>query len=162
MASETAAVLARVRRLLRWWPPLFALWMLFVGEWSWLIAVWGAVMALAAAVSAELVVAEGLLDVRERWRWCRELGPAAIAVLVDFGIIVHVLARSIVTGRREPGVFLEDASAAGRGPEAAGRRTWVVPVTGWSPNCYVLDISPVTGRRLPHDLRPHRSSELPS
>lgn len=160
MRSE--AVSARVLRLLRWWPPLFALWMLFVGDWSWLIAVWGAAMAMVAAVSAELVGAEGLLDVRGRWSWCRELGPATLAVLVDFWIIVRVLATSIAAGRREAGTFLEDASASGQGPEPAGRRAWVELVATWSPNCYVLDISPDSGRRLIHDLRPHRPSELPS
>jgi hypothetical protein len=35
-------------------------------------------------------------------------------------------------------------------------------VATWSPNCYVIDISPESGRRLLHDLRPHRASEQPS
>ncbi|NVI89211.1 hypothetical protein [Actinomadura sp. BRA 177] len=162
MASDGVTVSSRVQRVLRWWPPLFALWMLFVGEWSWLTGVWGAGMALIAAAAADLVVSAGLLDARGRWRWCRELGPAAVAVLVDFGIVVHVLVKSIVTGRRRVGVFLEDAGASGQGPLPAGRRAWVQLVAGWSPNCYVLDISPDTGRRLMHDLRPHRPSERPS
>ncbi|NKZ03116.1 hypothetical protein [Actinomadura latina] len=160
--DATVPARARVPRVLRWWPPLFALWMLFVGEWSWLIGVWGAVMALIGAVSAGLVVSAGLLDARGRWRWCRELGPAAVAAIVDFAIVVHVLATSIAAGRREAGVFLEDASEAGRGSLPAGRRAWVEMVAGWPPNCYVLDISPDTGRRLIHDLRPHRASERPS
>ncbi|MEU8345089.1 hypothetical protein [Actinomadura meyerae] len=62
-----------------WWPPLFALWMLFVGEWSWLIGVWGAAMALAAAVSASLVVEAGLLDARGRRALCREFSAATIS-----------------------------------------------------------------------------------
>ncbi len=116
MASDGVTVSSRVQRVLRWWPPLFALWMLFVGEWSWLTGVWGAGMALIAAAAADLVVSAYLLDARGRWRWCRELGPAAVAVLVDFGIVVHVLVKSIVTGRRRVGVFLEDAGASGQGP----------------------------------------------
>ncbi|MFB4305030.1 hypothetical protein [Actinomadura sp. GTD37] len=160
MASGT--VPARMLRVARWWPPLFALWMLFVGDWSWLIGVWGAAMAFIAAVGAELVVAQGLLDVRGRWRWCRELGPATLAVLTDFGIVVRVLATCVATGRREAGTFLHDAGASGRGPEPAGRRAWTTLIATWSPNSYVLDISPDSGRRLIHDLRPHRSSERPS
>lgn len=156
------AVSARVLRVLRWWPPLFALWMLFVGEWSWLTGVCGAGMALIAAASADFVASVGLLDARGQWSWCRELGPAAVAVIVDFGIVVHVLAKSIAAGRREAGVFRHDTSASGQDPLAAGRRAWVEVVAGWSPNCYVLDISPHSGRRLIHDLRPRRQSERPS
>lgn len=162
MGSEDAPVRPRVRRVLRWWPPLFALWMLFVGDWSWQIAVWGAVMALIAAVSADLVAAVGLLDARGRWGWARELGSAAVAVIVDFGILVHVLLKSIAERRRGAGVFLEDTSASGEGPLPAGRRAWVQLVAGWSPNCYVIDISPDSGRRMIHDLRPRRQSERPS
>jgi hypothetical protein len=164
MAGQSEGTTPRVRvlRLLLWWPPLFALWTLFVGEWSWLNAVWGAAMALVAAVSALLVTEEGLLDARGRWAWCRELGAATVAMVVDFSIVVRVLAASVATGRREVGTFREDASEAGHGPVPSGRRAWVQLVATWSPNCYVLDISPETGRRLLHDLRPDRRSERPS
>lgn len=162
MGSEDAPVRPRVRRVLRWWPPLFALWMLFVGDWSWQIGVWGAAMALVAAVSADLVAAVGLLDARGRWGWARELGSAAVALIVDFGLLVQVLVTSIAARRHEVGVFLEDTSTSGTGPLPAGRRAWVELVAGWSPNCYVIDISPDSGRRMIHDLRPRRQSELPS
>lgn len=148
--------------MLRWWPPLFVLWMLFVGEWSWLIGFWGAGMALAAAAGAEIVAREGMLDVRGRWSWCRELGPAAAAVVVDLAILARELAAAIFARRRHAGVFLEDAGMAGSGASAAGRRAWVEFVATWSPNCYVVDVSPETGRRLIHDLRRHRPSERPS
>jgi hypothetical protein len=149
-------------RLLIWWPALFALWLLFAGEWSWLIGVWGAAMASLATVSTGVVARQGLLDVRGRVGWCRELGPAAVAVVVDFGILTWVLVTALLRRRRETGVFLEDRSTAGDGPLEAGRRTWVTLVATWSPNCYVVDIDPKSGRRMIHDLHPHRASELPA
>jgi hypothetical protein len=69
---------------------------------------------------------------------------------------------AIATGRRRLGAFGEDRSAAGSGELPAGRRAWVTLVATWSPNCYVLDIDPETGRRLVHDLEPHRLSEQPA
>lgn len=148
--------------VLIWWPLLFALWVLFAGEWSWLIAGWGAVLASIATVGAGVVARQGLLDVHGRFGWARELGPAAIAVVVDFGILTRVLVTAMIRRRREAGVFLEDRSTAGEGRLQAGRRTWVALVATWSPNCYVVDIAPHSGRRMIHDLRPHRPSELPT
>lgn len=162
MQGGRAASWSRGVRLAGWWLPLFALWLLLVGQWSWLVGIWGAGMSLVAAVSAGAVVSQGLLDVRGRWGWCREAGPAAAAVVADFVIVTAVLVRAIGSRRRRVGVFRQDASASGTGPLAAGRRAWVELVAGWSPNCYVIDISAESGRRLVHDLRPHRPSERPS
>lgn len=148
-------------RLLRWWPALFALWLLFVGEWTWLVAIWGAGLSLVAAASAVAVGRHGLLDLRGRWAWAPELASAGLAVVVDFGILTRELATAIVRRRREVGVFLHDSSTAGTGRLASGRRAWVTLVATWSPNCYVVDIDRKSGRRLIHDLRPHRSSETP-
>lgn len=152
----------RPARLLTWWVVLFALWLLFAGQWSGLIAAWGAGLALVAALGGEVVAGQGLLSVRWRPGWLRELGPALVAVVVDFLIITRALAVAIATGRRRLGAFGEDRSAAGSGELPAGRRAWVTLVATWSPNCYVLDIDPETGRRLVHDLEPHRLSEQPA
>lgn len=162
--SDDDGTAPRVRSLrsLLWWPVLFALWLLFVGEWTRLVAIWGAGLTLAGTVGAAAVVRRGLLDVRGRWGWLRELGSAAVAVVVDFGILTAELARAIAGRRRRVGVFLVDRSAAGSDRLAAGRRAWITLVATWSPNCYVLDVDAETGRRLIHDLRPHRSSELPA
>lgn len=162
MADRDGGMRASLLRLLGWWPPLFALWMLFVGEWSWQIAVWGAGLSLIAAASGDIVARLGLPCTRGRWGWWREGVSAAGAVVVDFGIITRVLVGAIVRRRRDAGTFRRDLSAAGQGPLAAGRRAWVELAATWSPNCYVVDISPESGRRLIHDLRPQRSSELPS
>ncbi|MDQ3826289.1 MAG: hypothetical protein M3319_15450 [Actinomycetota bacterium] len=148
-------------RLLAWWILLFALWLLFAGQWSWLIALWGAGLALVAAFGGEVVAGQELLSVRWRPGWFRELGPALAAVVVDFLIVTRALAVAIATGRRRLGEFREDRSTAGPGKLSAGRRAWIELVTTWSPNCYVLDIDPETGRRLLHDLEAHRVSEQP-
>jgi hypothetical protein len=153
----------RVLRWVAWWAVLFGLWLLFVGEWTWLVAVWGAGLSFLATVSAGVVAAQGLLDARGRWSWARELGPSATAVVVDFVILTRALVAAVVTGRREVGLFVEDGSSgAGDGPLAAGRRAWIAVVATWSPNCYVVDIDPGSGRRILHDLQPHRASELPA
>lgn len=141
---------------------LFALWLLFVGQWSWLIGAWGAGLALVATFGAEVVAGQGLLSVRWRPGWLRELGPAAAGVVVDFLVVTRALTVAVVTGRRRLGVFREDRSAAGSGELPTGRRAWVELVAGWSPNCYVLDIDPATGRRLVHDLVARPSSEQPA
>lgn len=148
--------------LLGWWPALFALWLLFAGQWSWLVGVWGAGLALFAALAAEVVAGQGLLRARFRLGWLRELGPSAVAVVVDFLILTRALAVAIATGRRRVGVFREDRSAAGPGALQAGRRAWVGLLATWSPNSYVVDIDPATGRRMLHDLVAHRSSEQPT
>lgn len=141
---------------------LFALWLLFVGQWSWLIGAWGAGLALIAAFGGEVVAGQGLLSVRWRPGWVRELGPAALGVVVDFLIVTRALAVAVAGGRRRLGVFREDRSATGSGELPTGRRAWVELVATWSPNCYVLDIDPETGRRLVHDLVPRTSSEQPA
>ena len=141
---------------------LFALWLLFAGQWSWLIAAWGAGLALVAALSGEVVAGQGLLSVRWRPGWLRELGPALAAVVVDFLIISRALVVAMVIGRRRLGTFRQDRSTAGLGELPAGRRAWVTLVATWSPNCYVLDIAPETGRRMVHDLEVHCLSEQPS
>lgn len=162
MADNSGAARAALLRVLACWSPLFALWMLFTGEWTWQIAAWGAGLSLAAAVTGDAVARLGLPGVQGRWGWCRELGPAAAAVPVDFGIITRVLVRAVISRTRKAGRFLSDDSTAGGGNLAAGRRAWVELVATLSPNCYVVDVSPDSGRRLIHDLLPRRSSERPS
>ena len=162
MAGTPVIPRARPARLLAWWVVLFALWLLFAGQWSWLIAAWGAGLALVAALSGEVVAGQGLLSVRWRPDWLRELGPALAAVVVDFLIISRALVVAMVIGRRRLGTFRQDRSTAGLGELPAGRRAWVTLVATWSPNCYVLDIDPETGRRMVHDLEVHRLSEQPS
>lgn len=158
------AVIPRPRpgRLLVWWVVLFALWLLFAGQWSWLVAAWGAGLALVAALGGEVVAGQGLLSVRWRPSWLRELGPALLAVVVDFLVVTRALAVAVATGRRRLGVFRQDSSAAGSGELPSGRRAWVTLVVTWSPNSYVLDIDPETGRRMVHDLEVHRLSEQPT
>jgi hypothetical protein len=163
VAQDGTVTRQRGIRWVVWWVVLFGLWLLFAGEWSWLVAAWGAGLSLIATVGAGVVARQGLFDARGRWSWVRELGSAAVAVVVDFAILTRALAGAVIEGRRERGLFIEDASsAAGHAPLAAGRRAWVTLVATWSPNCYVVDIDPDSGRRIIHDLQSHRASELPA
>lgn len=149
-------------RVVVWWPTLFALWLLFVGEWTGLVAVWGMGLSLAAVAAAHVVSRQGMLTARGRWRWVPEVASAAGAVIVDFGILTGTLLAALARRRRRLGVWREDGSAKGASGLCAGRRAWVIVLASWSPNCYVVDVDPDTGRRLMHDLRPCRSSEQPA
>lgn len=149
-------------RVVVWYPSLFALWLLFVGEWTGLVAVWGVGLSLVAVVAAQVVARQGMLAVQGRWRWAPEVASAAKAVVVDFAILTGALLVALARRRRRVGVWRFDASAKGASQLSAGRRAWVTVLASWSPNCYVVDIDPDTGRRLMHDLRPRRSSEQPT
>lgn len=144
-----------------WWPVMFALWLLLAGEWSRPVVIWGVTLSSTAAAAARVVARQGMLTARARWRWVPEVASAATAVVVDFAVLTRALAGAMLHRQRRLGVWRVDDSAAGASRLAAGRRAWVTLVATWSPNCYVVDIDPDTGRRLMHDLRPRRSSELP-
>lgn len=147
---------------LLWWPVLTAVWFLFVGEWSWQVALWGAALAGVAAVAADVMGRQGLSGARIRWRWWREALSAAWGVPVGFAVVTAALVSAIAARRRsEIGAFHGDLSAAGPEPRQAGRRAWDELAGTWSPSCYVIDIDPESDRRLIHELRPLRSSELP-
>lgn len=148
-------------RLLLWWIVLFGLWLLFAGEWSRLIAVSGAGLALAAAVTA-VVLAGPPPGARRRVGRARELPSAALATIVDFGILTWILVVALTHGTRHLGVFRTDDSTAGSGEDAVSGRVWVTLLASWSANSYVVDVDPATGRRLLHDLVPSRGSERPA
>ena len=150
-----------VLRTVTWWAVLFALWSLFVGQWTTEVALWGMALSLVAAVAAQVVIGNGMLAAQGRWRWTSEVASAARAVFVDFAILTGALFVALVRRRRRIGVWREDDSARGSSRLAAGRGAWVTLLATWSPNCYVVDLDPDTGRRLIHDLRPHRPSEQP-
>lgn len=150
------------RRLLGWWAALFGLWLLLVGQWTQLVAVWGGGLALLATAAGATVAAQGRFRATFRLRWLGELRSAVLAAVVDSGVVAAALADCIVTRRHHRGEFVRDESAAGDDEEAVARRAWVELVATWSPNSYVIDISPENGGRLLHDLVPRRSSESPS
>jgi hypothetical protein len=138
-------------------------WFLFVGQWSALDAAWGAGACVVAGVVAAVLAARGLRPPAPRLRWARIVPQTLWQTLVDFGVVMVVLARSIAAGHRGPvGRFVRTGTTAGgTDPRAADRRAWLTAMVTWSPNAYVIDVDAATGRTLLHDLRPRRASEEP-
>lgn len=157
------SVIRQARGLAVWWIILFALWWLLVGEWSLANLVAGAVIATLAAVAGTLVVSMGLVTGRSIGRDLRVLPSVARAVVVDFVVIVGVLARSIASGRRSAvGSFVRRRAEHAPDAEAASWRAWLTIAATVSPNAYVLDVDPQTDEVVLHDLRPMSLSERPA
>lgn len=159
--------MGRVRRLLlllpAWWFALFWIWLLFVGEWNALEWMAAAAAGLVAAVAAVVVHELGVLGFRLRPRLFAPVPSVLWAVVVDFGLLVRVLARALLRRQVPRGVFRARPFDAGPvdGPLAAGRRGVLGALATYSPNAYLIDIDPERGEALVHDLVPRRSSEKP-
>ncbi|TQJ91260.1 Na+/H+ antiporter subunit E [Streptomyces sp. SLBN-31] len=148
--------------VLSWWCALYSLWFLFSGQGGWLVAAWGAAAAAVATVAARVVVVQGLLQGRPKGRWAASVPRAAWQTLVDFGVVLRVLARCIAGGRRGPvGRFVRRDTGL---PEADSgvAAAWLTMTATYSPNAYVLDVDRSTGQALLHDLRPMTASEEPA
>lgn len=147
-----------------WSLVLFGLWCLLVGEWTASDLVAGVLLAALGAAAGVLVVSYGLVTGREVGRAVRVLPSVALAVVADFGVVATVLARSLLSRRRdEVGAFVS-RPAYRRPPDGgdAGRRSWITVAATVSPNAYVIAVDAVTGTVLLHDLRPRRKSERPA
>lgn len=152
-----------VPMLLAWWVALFWLWLLWVGEWNAIEWEAAAVAGLVAAVAAVVVHRLGVLGFRVRAGWLAPVPGVLWQVVVDFGILVRVLALTLARRRPPRGVFRAlpyDADRAGGGL-ADGRRAVDSLLATYSPNAYVVDVDPERGLALVHDLVPRRSSEAP-
>jgi len=144
-----------------WWCALWALWLVFVGAWDLYDAVAGIAAAGVAATAALVVHELGLLSFRPRVRGFSGFGRMPLQVLVDFGILVSALARTLA-GRPVRGVFLaKELTAAGPEPEAAFARALAAIVATYSPNAYVVDVDLDRNVALMHDLVRNRASEEP-
>ena len=154
------AVAVQVGRLVIWWVLLFAAWWALVGEWSSSDLAFGAVLALVAAPAGVLVTSSAMARGAGLGATARIAPSVALAVVLDFGVVVQVLAAALLAGRRDAtGVFRRRDA---RQPEArsAGGRSWLTIASTFSPNAYVIALDD-TGEALLHELRPHRFSERP-
>ncbi len=153
----------RARSTLLLWVALWWLWLLLVGEWDryeWIAA------AVAATIGTALgVVALRLGGVRARipLEWVRRARTVPVMVLVDFGILVWALVRSLRERRVVRGVYRANAfPARGTDPSSRGIRAWVELVANYTPNAILVDVSREQGTALVHDLIPNRASEKPA
>jgi hypothetical protein len=147
---------------LAWWLALFWLWLLLAGEWNRQEWVAAALAATIAATLAELA--------RVRTGFGARIPPGALGdvprvlwmVLVDFGIVAWALLASLVRRRIARGELVSRALERGSDAHGVGPRAWTALVASYSPNAYVIDIDPGSGRVVLHDLVPNRRSESPA
>lgn len=146
-----------------WWLALFWFWILLAGEWNrqeWVAAAGAA--ALAATVAEFARVRTGF-SARVPGRALADIPGVLLMVVVDFGIVVWALLRSVVRRRIVRGELVSRQLERGtRAAGGTGPRAWTAYAATFSPNAYVIDIDPETRRVLLHDLVPHRESESPA
>jgi multisubunit Na+/H+ antiporter MnhE subunit len=144
-----------------WWVLLFAAWCALVGEWSTSDLVWGGVAALVAALAGVFVTSSNLVRGSSLGAAVRIAPAVAVAVIADFGIIVGVLASSVLSGRRDTTGVFQRRPVDRRDARSAARRTWLTLASTYSPNAYVIEFDDDSRTVLLHELRPHRLSERP-
>lgn len=135
----------------RWalaWLALWALWLLYQGEWN-------AIQVYAAASAATLTLLVALLlrrfalpSVRIDRRWLVRAVRIPWLVVKEFWMVTMFLFE------RGGGEFRRvDFPAGGARPAERGRRAFIALATGYSPNSYVLDVDQESGEVLVHVLR---------
>jgi hypothetical protein len=145
-----------------WWLVLFWLWLLLVGQWNREELVAAAIAATIAATLAELARTRTGFSARIPLSGLADLPKALGMVVVDFGILVQALVRSVVRRRVVRGeLFTRELTDKSRA-EGTGPRAWTTIVASYSPNAFVLDIDPETRGVVLHDLVRNRASEEPA
>ncbi|HZT16739.1 MAG TPA: hypothetical protein VFA19_12415 [Gaiellaceae bacterium] len=146
-----------------WWVALFWLWMLLAGDWNLIEWVAAACAATLAATIVELARTAAGIEYRIPARQVAASWSVLPMVLVDFGIVMWVLVRSLARREIHRGSFrTRGFEAGGDAPAGAALRAWTVLAAGYSPNAYVIDIDPERNVVLLHDLVPYRRSEEPA
>lgn len=141
-----------------WVIVLFALWALVVGEWDRSIALFGVVAAVLAALFAEAARTRAGVGVRIPARLLARSATVPLAIVVDFGVLVRLLAQSALDRRVVRGVRVVRPLDA----DGPGARAWIALAATYSPNAIVLDVDAERGTVELHDLVPRRSSESPA
>jgi multisubunit Na+/H+ antiporter MnhE subunit len=140
-----------MRAVVRWtlgWIALWALWLLFQGEWN-AIEIYAAASAATLSIIVALLVRRfALPSARVEWRWLRRAVRIPWLVVKEFWMITRSLLE------RGEGEFRRlDFPAGGARPAERGRRAFIAMATGYSPNSYVLDVDEDRGEVLVHVLR---------
>jgi hypothetical protein len=143
---------------LAWWVALFWLWMLLSGDWNRIEWIAAACAATIAATIAEIARTRVGVAPRVPLRWLVRAWTVPHQIVVDFGIIMWALWRSLVRRRVVRGAFRARPFPASEGQ---GVRAWAAWAAQFSPNAYVIEIDRDRDLVLVHDLIPNRSSEEP-
>jgi hypothetical protein len=142
----------------------FWLALLLLGSWSGAELVAAAGAAALATVALAVTLRLSGVDYRLRLAWLRSAAGVPWRVVVDFGILVRVLAVGPRRGRFRAKPFDVGPFDARRptGPVSAGRRAFVGAAAGYSPNAYVVELDPERQLVLTHVLVPDPRSESPA
>jgi hypothetical protein len=135
----------------RWglaWVALWALWLLYQGEWN-AIQIWAAASAATLSVVVALLVRRVALPAaRVEWRWLARATRIPWLVVKEFWMVTAFLFE------RGEGEFRRvEFPAGGARPAERGRRAFIALATGYSPNSYVADVDEEAGEVLVHVLR---------
>jgi hypothetical protein len=138
-----------------WWLALFGVWLLLVPQRSVAEIVAGAVVAALATLLAEAAQDIGLIHLRPRLHWLRELPRLPISVLRDCGKLAGALERQVFGGRPVVGRFRRVRfESGGDEPHEAARRALETFRVSLPPNSYVVGIDPEANLMLIHELVP--------
>ena len=148
---------------LGWWFLLFWLWILLAGEWSATEWVAGAGAATVAASLAEVARTRAAFGPRLPLRAFRDVPQVLGMVVVDFGIVIWALLRSLARREIVRGAFRShELETGGDDALGVGLRAWTELAATYSPNAYVVQIEPARGLVLLHDLVSFERSESPA
>lgn len=140
-----------MRAVGRWalaWLALWALWLLYQGEWNAIQIYAASSAATLTLVVAVLIRRFALPAVRVERRWLVRAARIPWLVVKEFWFITAFLLE------RGEGEFRRlDFPAGGARPAERGRRAFIAMATGYSPNSYVVDVDEDRGEVLVHVLR---------
>jgi len=141
-----------MRTVGRWalgWVALWALWLLYQGEWNDIELYAAASAATLSLVVALLVRRVALPAARVERRWLVRAARIPWLVVKEFWFITAFLFR------RGEGEFRRvPFPAGGARPAERGRRAFIAFATGYSPNSYVVNVDEDSGEVLVHVLSP--------
>ncbi len=148
---------------LLWWIALFWLWLLLAGDWNRIEWIAAACAATVGATVAELARSAAGVAYRPPPRRLGRSWAVPAMVVVDFGIVMWALVRSLARRQVVRGAFRERRFDAG-GDDAASAsvRAWTVIAATYSPDAYVVGIDRERNTVLLHDLIPFERSEEPA
>lgn len=137
-----------------WCAAFFWLWLLFTGDWNRIELIGAAWGAAAGATIAELMRASAKLHVHVPRGQLRAAATMPLNVLVDSGVLLGALLRSLGQRRVVRGAFVTHRFGPGARttPRGETHRAWTTVLATFSPNSYVVDIDVERETIVMHEL----------
>ena len=146
----------RLVSLVVWWALLVCLWTLYVGTTTWIEVVAGLGAAAIAAVGAEVLRSQGLLEFTIERRLLARAWKVPVQLVFEFALLTWILVRSLARGKRVEGELLWVPFDVGTGTAGRWGRAWETVLTTMTPNAIVVDVDTSERRMLLHTLAPRR------